>query len=320
MSNDKPQSAPASPPAPEPTPAAATDAAKRRLGKVDPGLATVTASALALLGTIVTVAIRASDSGGGDASTAVASTAATTQVVASASPASTTATTQHATDGMIVALPSLLTVANRALAETAAEQMLQLSAALPLIVDDDFSTTDYAWPLGHSTAAGGVTCDWLQAAGRYDTLIHTGNGPSWCSNGLEKVAKDFALTVDVALGRNSNSDVAVQFRVSDDGTTYYELRLNPQTQMVWFAFFSPAGATAIVSPTFAAEINKTGSNRVTVLALGDTIALYLNDTLTASISGASQTLDAGRVLVLMQLNESNADETLSLTHFVLRGK
>lgn len=311
MSNDKPKPAPA--PTPATDPAATADAVKRRFGKVDPGLATVTASALALLGTIVTVAIRAGDNGGGD--TATGSTA-TTQVVASSSPTTSTGAVQG---GLLVELPGNLTPDNRTLVEAAADQLLQLGAKLPLIVEDDFTTADYAWPLGNTPAPGGVTCTWSQADGRYDTSIHTGNGPSWCSNGLEKVAEDFALTADLTLGRDSNSDVALQFRVSDDGAMFYELRYTPQTQLFSLSFVGPDGATAIVSPTFAAEISKSGSNRVTVLALGDTIALYFNDTLVASISGADHTL-AGRVLVLLQLNESNSDETLSLTHFVLRGK
>jgi hypothetical protein len=310
MSTDKPKPAPA--PSPAADPAAAADAVKRRFGKVDPGLATVTASALALLGTIVTVAIRAGDNGGGDAGPV-----ATTQVVASPSATTSTGAPQG---GLLVELPGNLTPENRALVEAAADQLLQMAGKLPLIVDDAFTTTDYAWPLGHSTADGGVTCDWAQADGRYDTSIHTGNGPSWCSNGLEKVAKDFALTADLALGRDSNSDVALQFRMSDVGATFYELRYTPQTQLFSFSFVGPEGAIPIVSPTFAAEINTSGSNRVTVLALGDTIALYFNDTLVASVTGAEHTLASGRVLVLLQLNESNSDETLSLTHFILRGK
>lgn len=303
----------------------ATEAAKRRIPKVDPGLATVTASALALIGTIVTVSIRASD-GGGSTDPATAGTATTVVVESSApdgtgaiDPTDSTALTPGEPAAPVIQLPGSLAEDERALVEGASDQLLLIAERLPLIVDDGFTTDDYAWPEGDATAAGGVTCTWQRLDGRYDTTIHTGDGPSWCSNGLAKTAADFALTLDLALTGASNSEVGVLFRVSSDGATYYELRFNPQTQMFWFSFVNPGGTTAIVAPTFAGEIAKDGPNRVTVLALQDTLALFLNDTLVASITGAEYTLDAGRVLVLLQLNEANVDETLSLTHYELRG-
>ncbi len=321
-SNDKkkPQAPRQSAPVPAPSPADGGEAAKRRIPKVDPGLATVTASALALIGTIVTVSIRASD-GGGSTDSAKSGTIS----VATTSPASSTPDTtappgsSTVPTGPAVQILSTLSPEDRALVESTADGILQISDRLPLVVDDDFTTDDYQWPEGDGTADGGVTCSWRRLDGRYDTSIHTGDGPSWCSNGLTKTATDFALTVDLALGRASNSDVGVLFRVSEDGTTYYDLRFNPQTQMLWLAFVGPDGTTPIVAPTFTGEIATSGSNRITVLALQDTLAIFVNDTLAVSITGAQYTLDPGRILVLLQLNEANTDETLSLTHFELRG-
>lgn len=319
-SKKKPQQAPASTtPATPPAPVDG-EAAKRRIPKVDPGLATVTASALALIGTIVTVSIRATDGGGStDSAKSGTISAAATTSSPEASSTSSPATEATGSVGPSVQILSTLSPDDRVLVESTADGILQIADRLPLVVDDDFTTGDYAWPEGDATADGGVTCSWQQQDGRYDTTIHTGDGPSWCSNGLTKTATDFALTVDLALGGTSNSDVGVLFRVSDNGTTYYDLRFNPQTQMLWLAFVAPAGTTPIVAPTFVGEIATTGSNRITVLALQDTLAIFVNDTLVVSITGAEFTLDPGRILVLLQLNEANTDETLSLTHFELRG-
>ncbi|HNJ97923.1 MAG TPA: hypothetical protein PLV13_07345 [Ilumatobacteraceae bacterium] len=309
MSDAKPEPTPAAAPAAET--AAAPAATRRRIPKVDPGLATVTASALALIGTIVTVTMRS----GGDTSTASSDTTAVTITVAdTAGP-----TTVAAAGQPIVQLVSQLDEADRALVESGSDDIFALGSNLPLIVDDDFTTEDYAWPTGTLAADGGVTCKWSQPPGQYLTEMHSGNGAAWCSNGLQKTAANFLLTVEVATGRVSNSDVGLVFRLSDDGLEYYDLRVNPQTQTVSLAYVSGGANRQIIPASFADQIHKEGSNRVTVLALQNQLAISINDSLVAMVGNESGRLEAGRVLVLLQLNEPNSDESLTLTHFELRG-
>lgn len=275
-------------------------------------MATVTASALALIGTIVTVSMR---SGGDSSSSPPVTTAALVTVVDT----STVTSSPTLGDQPIVQLVSQLDEADRALVESGSADIFALGRNLPLIVDDDFTTEDYAWPTGTVVADGGVTCKWSQPPGQYLTEMHSGNGAAWCSNGLQKVAADFMLTVEVATGRVSNSDVGLVFRLSDDGSDYYDLRWNPQTQTIALGFVSDGTARPIIPPTFAEQIHRDGSNRVTVLALQNQLAISINDSLVAMVGNESGRLDAGRVLVLLQLNEPNSDESLTLTHFELRG-
>jgi hypothetical protein len=166
-SKKKPQqpsvsAAPATPPA-----AVDGEAAKRRIPKVDPGLATVTASALALIGTIVTVSIRATDGGGSTDSVksgTISAVATTSSPDASGTATSATEPTQPV--GPSVQILSTLSPDDRALVESTADGILQIADRLPLVVDDDFTTNDYAWPEGDATANGGVTCSWQQQIGR----------------------------------------------------------------------------------------------------------------------------------------------------------
>lgn len=291
--------------------AAASATARRRIPKVDPGLATVTASALALIGTIVTITMRA----GGDSSPVSAGTTAPAVTVAD----SGTTSTSSLPNAPIVQMVSQLDEADRALVESGSDDIFALGRNLPLIVDDDFTTEDYAWPTGTLAADGGVTCQWSQPPGQYLTEMHSGNGAAWCSNGLQKTAGDFMLTVEVATDRVSNSDVGLVFRLSDDGSDYYDLRWNPQVQTIALAFVSDGASRLIIPPTFAEQIQKDGTNRVTVLALQNQLAISVNDSLVAMVGNETGRLAPGRVLVLLQLNEPNSDESLILTHFELRG-
>jgi hypothetical protein len=313
---------------------------RRRLtGRLDPGWATLVAASLALTGTIVTVAFRSSDGGDSATEKAVVSTTGAERVANSSGPTtapttsstSTTSTTSSTVEpstsaqtttsppvAPIVQVVSALNPDQRKSVDAASNAILALADQLPLIVNDQFANNDYAWPVRDRTYDGGIQCTWAVADGAYSTLIHTADGAAWCSDGLSKVAKDFVLTVEEQLRDASNTDIGLLFRVADD-QSYYALDYSPQTQTLSLSFFSPDGEQPIIPPTYVEQIKRAESNKVVVMALGSSMALYVNDSLVAMISNETRLLTAGRILVRIQLNEPNEDEMLSLTHFELRG-
>ncbi len=299
-------------------------ARSRKIPKVDPGLATVTASALALIGTIVTVSLR---SGGGDSSTPAGNA---NTISATAAPAnSTTGTgddpagdpggsTAEPTAEPTVSMIEQLSGAERSAAETVMVELLDLSNRLPLMVEDDFTDNDYQWPLGANDSAGaGTTCAWALAGG-YRTDLHSGATPgAWCSAGLAKTAQDFVVTMDAALQGTSDSEVGLLFRV--DGGSHYSLRYRPLTQTISLTHVDAEGPTPILRSTAATAIQRTGSNRLTLVVNGATIAAFVNEQPVLLVENEARIAGAGAVQILLQLNEPDTDESVVVTRYEMRG-
>jgi hypothetical protein len=218
----------------------------------------------------------------------------------------------------VVQVLSALHSDQREVVESAGAQILAVADQLPLIVNDEFANNDYAWPQASQTYDGGIQCSWTVVEAAYETSIHTANGGAWCRNGLSKVASDFVLTVEEQLRDASNSEIGLLFRVADD-QRHYALNYSPQTQSMRLSFVGPDGEAQILPPTYVAEINRSGSNKITLLALGSSMSVYVNESLAVLISNETRLVSAGRILVHLQLNEPNEDELLSLTRFELRG-
>jgi hypothetical protein len=304
-----------------PTP---TKRAIRRPGRLDPGWATLVAAALALVGTLATVFYRGSGDDSKAKTTVVESTTGTRETSAATTSTSTDPPTTSTTFGSVpapapkVILSSGLPADAREAINAVVAPLIAAANLLPLIVHDEFANNDYAWPQGEKTYDGGIHCSWTIGQGAYDMAVHSVNGPAFCRSGLSKFASDFVLSVDVHLRDERNSDIGVLFRVIDEDT-HYEVVYTPQTQMMSLSFVGPDGDSSILSPTYVAEINPTGSNRITVLALGDSILVSMNGMLVVSISNETRITSPGQILIREWLNEPNADEVISLTRYDLRG-
>jgi hypothetical protein len=203
--------------------------------------------------------------------------------------------------------------------EEAAAQVLEAAGALPLIVDDDFADNDYLWPQASNTYQNGIKCTWELADNAYRTTVETVGGGAWCSDGLSKVAKDFLLNVDLTLRDDSNSEIGIRFRVADD-QRFYELTYSTQTQQMWLSYSDGTTTTQVFAPTYVASIERAGTNTISLLALGPGMSIYVNGTLEIMVSGEQRLLDAGRIMLKVQLNEANADEQLAVTKYELRGE
>jgi len=298
---------------------------RRPLGRLDPGWATLVAAALALIGTLVTVLYQRGSSDDTKAKTvAVESTVGTTSGATtspSTTPETTAASTSTTSTSVLPAAPtvsllSTLPADQREAVNAVSVQLLAAANKLPLIVHDEFANNDYAWPQSSETFDG-VKCSWTLAAGSFDTAINSANGPGFCRQGLSKIASDFVLTVEEHLRDESNSEIGLLFRVTDFG--HYAVVYNPQTQTMWISVVGPDGESQILAPTFVGEINRSGSNQLTLLALGPSMLVSVNGALVVLISNETRFTAAGTILIREQLNEPNEDEVLSLTRFELRG-
>ena len=320
------------------------------VGRLDPGWATLIAAAFAFLGTVVTVVAQCSPGKTNSQRTTVTTSAVTQAVIAapttlgvststsiaptepstlpvvtSTSATSATSVADSATTSVstptnvpLVQVISALSPAQQAVVGPAYEAILKVADSLPLIVADRFATNDYAWPESTHTYDGGLECSWAIADAAYKTTIHTVNGGAWCRNGLSKVASNFLVAIEQQLETRSNSEIGLLFRVVDDRN--YALSYSPQTQTMRLSYTGPEGEVPILSPTYVASINRSGSNQIALLVIGSSMMVSVNGTLAVSISNETRITSAGQVLVRLQLNEANANETLSLTRFDLRGQ
>ena len=305
----------------------------RRPGRLDPGWATLVAASLALVGTLATVFYSGSDDDP-EAKAVVDSTASATEVAVTSPATTSTSTVPPTTSTSTTSTSTTSTSAPRVaptvnlLSSLPADQRETINAAnasltaaanlLPLIVHDEFVNNDYGWPQGEQTYNGGFQCSWSIGPGSYDMAVHSVNGPAYCLAGLSKVASDFVLSVDVHLRDEKNSDIGLLFRYIDDHN-YYEVVYTPQTQMMSLSFVGPDGKSPILHPAFVAEINPSGSNKITLLALGNSMLVSVNGALVVAISNETRITTPGKIVIREQLNEPNADEVISMTRFDLRG-
>ena len=85
------------------------------------------------------------------------------------------------------------------------------------------------------------------------------------------------------------------FRVTDFG--HYAVVYNPQTQTMWMSVVGPDGESQILPPTYVGEISRSGSNQLTLLALGSSMLVSVNGTLIVLISNETRFTSAGTILI-----------------------
>ncbi len=197
--------------------------------------------------------------------------------------------------------------------------MLDGVKALPLVIKDSFDTNDYAWPVGDETYQQGVKCSRRLGDGVYRMTVTSTEGGAYCLAGTQKSAQSFVISLQTAVDGGHNCDVFLQYRVSTDSTSYYALSLSPQTQSVSISASTAGQASVVVPATFSADVHKDGKNKVTLIVLGDTQSVYLNDQLTLLVTGETRVAAPGRLQLLLRLNEANLSETLTVDDVEMRG-
>jgi hypothetical protein len=283
---------------------------------IDPGWATIGAAILAIVGTVLTVwlqraapAAPASDNRGG------------TVVVTGTShpPGSEDGPSVPAAGSPVVSVVSRLPTDQRAVVQKVAASMLEAVKALPLVIRDSFDTNDYGWAVGDETYAQGVTCSRRLGDGVYRMTVTSTQGAAYCVAGTQKSAQNFVMSMHTLVEGGHNCDVFLQYRMSADGSDSYSLALSPQTQSVAVYATTRGQTSAVVPATYSSDVHKDGSNKVTLIVLGDTQSVYLNDQLTLLVTGETRVSTSGRVQMQVRLNEANLSETLAVDNVEMRG-
>lgn len=300
---------------------------------IDTGWATVIAAFFALLAVILPLWLnRGAPGSTPSAPSAVAAITATTQPSATVPAPSVapnmTPTTQAEPPATVTAVAStaataipqvvsLLPKEQQAIVQKASEALLQAGQGLTLIVKDDFENNDYNWFTGDNIFTGGIECNNTIKDSTFQVTIHSANGPAYCTTGFPKVAKDFIFTSEQQLINNRNADIYLYYRFSDDGKSYYYTVYNPQTQLLSVGLTKNGQAFPIINPLYIADINKNALNKLTLLVLGSSHAVYINDKLVAMFN--DNQLAQGQFRFTLQLHEANQDETLLVDHIEIRG-
>ncbi len=284
---------------------------------IDPGWATLIAAILTVIGGVIFIWLQRGPAS--PPNTPVPSIApAITEILTQTSSvvvASTDVPGSAATP--LPQLVSALPAAQKAIVQKASETLLQAAQALPLIVSDDFENNDYSWPESNQVYTGGIECNTAIEDSAYHISVHSVDGPAYCYAGLMKVAKDFIISADTQLVDQRIADIYLYYRLSEDGQQYYFIDFNPQTQTFSVGYYDHGQSNPIIGSTYMEEINTTGTNKLTLLAVGNSHAVYLNDKLVALFT--DDRLTQGQFRFAMQLQEANQDETLLIDHYDLRG-
>jgi hypothetical protein len=212
---------------------------------------------------------------------------------------------------------SQLPQAQKAIVQKAAEALLQASQALPLIVRDDFDNNDYGWPESKNIYTGGIECNVAITEGVYKINIHTTNGPAFCFAGNQKVASDFILIVEQQLVNKSNANLFIYYRYTDDAN-FYDIVYNPQTQTFSAGVTKDGIYHSLIDGIYVEEINTNAINKISLLTLGNSHVIYINDKLITIFT--DDQLKTGQLRFYIYLLEANKEDSLLLDHFELRGQ
>ena len=203
--------------------------------------------------------------------------------------------------------------------QTAASALLDLGQKMPLYMRDSFDSNDYFWSVFQDTYEHGIECGAAIKDGKYDiTLRSTAtSGPAWCIPYAPRRASNFFLSFDTQLVGNRNTDILLDYRYSDDNNFYF-LILNQQTQTMSLGSRLNGVDGWLIQSAFVPTIQKDGANKITLIALNDAHAIYINDQLVAMISKELNHTE-GQLRLGIRLNEADQSEELLVDDFELRG-
>jgi hypothetical protein len=280
---------------------------------MDPGWAAIIAAVIAIAGSVLVIYLQRTPAGpaGADGGSGAGGQTSSTSSGSSTSTGSPTAPT--------VSLVSQLPESQRQIVRTAAQSLVDGAKGLPLSMKESFDSNDYAWPLGDTTYAGGVTCSLSLMDGRYRMSMTSVDGPAFCQSGPPRSIQSFVLSLDMSLSSGRNADVFVYYRSDATVQNYYYVSVSPQTQTLALGAVVAGVASPIVPAAFVPEIKVTGVNTPSVIVLGSSQAVFVNGQLVALITDEGRLPAAGKILVAMRLNEAHAQEQLIVDNVDLRG-
>ncbi len=287
-----------------------------RLPSIDPGLASIVAAVLTLIGVVLTVVVQR------DPEPAAETVVATTAVVTTAAPGLAGETSAPVADPVLAPTRASVVMAAASLEEQEAVRqdvaaMLNTARLRPLLVRDAFDVNDYGWPEGEEVVAGSGVCQWGFVEGQYHMRLESEEPALWCAAPLPRQAASFLTEMELTLSEMSRADLYFNYRISPDGQSFYSIGLRPRTQTLWVSLVEQGQNTLLLPESNVAAINTAGTNRLAVVVDGAEHALLINDELVAFLT--DDRLATGTLGLSVTLREPNATETMILDNFELYG-
>jgi hypothetical protein len=240
-------------------------------------------------------------------------------VSTSTEPPSTIASVQVEETMPVVQLVRNLDQSNQEAVQSVAAGLLQIAKTLPLKFLDPFDSNESGWPEFQDTFEDGIQCNASIKEGQYsiELLSTSASGAAWCLTFVPSNVSEFLLSVETHLTNQSNSDVRIFYRYLDDSNFQY-LILNPPLQTLTLGTFVEGEDRILVQSAFIPSIYKEGVNRISLLSMDDSEAIYINDRLEVLLT-KTQSLGTGKLRIGLRLHEADQTEVLLIDNFELRG-
>lgn len=283
------------------------------LGRLDPGWATVIAATIAIVGTVLTMVFQSAGRTSPQQAPPTASHSASQSPTQTGSASPDSSTEASGLPGQpTFSVTSTLAPHLRDQVVSAGESLRSLSLALPLLVRDEFDNNDYGWGLGATDYADGISCTTTMESGLLQISVASGRGSAYCYNGVARNVTQFTLVTDLGIPAQRDSDVGVMF-----GAVGQEVlvTIRPQSQTIAVS----GGPSTLLLPTFVDDINPGAPNRVQLVVIEDSLAVFIEDKLVLLGSNLPDA-GAGPARLYVRLNEANQQLTLQSDRMELRGQ
>jgi hypothetical protein len=179
----------------------------------------------------------------------------------------------------------------------------------PVVLSDSFDDNANKWDLGKADDEY-ISGDMTLAGGKL-TLDVTAKQPVfwWLTPKIESLADVFVVVDVKKISGAESADFGLVFREYDDDHYYY-FSIYPPTQEYQLSMFVDGEWTTLIDWTETGHIDPYGANRISVLAQGSRITLFIDDTEIGGLDDA--TVEEGVVGVGFSLYED--DETLKVVY------
>jgi hypothetical protein len=203
--------------------------------------------------------------------------------------------------------------------QTVALSISQAAQLLPLMIRDSFDTYDYGWPEFQDTFVYDIQCAVAIKDSKYSIVLQSTvtSGAAWCAPTVPRKANDFYLSFDAQLLQNRNGEVLLMYRTTDNGDGY-QLIVNPQTQSLSLLVKENGLESYLVQSAYFPSIHKNEENKIEIIILGGSHAIYINDQLVVLVSNEDRFTE-GQIKLGFYLREADQVEELVIDNFELRG-
>jgi len=195
----------------------------------------------------------------------------------------------------------------------------QAAQLLPLIIRDGFDTYDYGWQEFQSTFEYGIQCAATIKDSKYSIVLQSTvtSGAAWCTPTVPREVKDFYLSFDAQLVQNRNGEILIMYRTTENGDGY-QMNFSQQTQTMSLLVKQNGLESFLMQSTYLSSIHKDEENKINIITLGGSHAIYINDLLVVLVSNEDR-FKEGQIKIGFYLREADQVDELIIDNFELRG-